>query len=138
MSTVLQFRALDWGMESCELTVRIPGEDMVVDNNQSNSTASLILGPTHNHIYVHALASEQVFDVKTLTYASAPKIGEKIGSLHLDYGFEWTHTFPCAMDSLHAFVLKAADDEAHVEWWQDKQSLLPGTLSIRLTTVHRC
>ncbi|THH23228.1 hypothetical protein EUX98_g7954 [Antrodiella citrinella] len=132
ISTVLQFRALDWGMESCELTVRLPGEEMVVDNSRSESTASLVLGPTHNHIYVHAVipatngsSSDDAFNPTTLTYASRPELGEKIGSLHLDYGFEWTHTFPCAMDSLHAFVLTAADDSTHVEWWQDRQSVLP-------------
>ncbi|KAH8101226.1 hypothetical protein BXZ70DRAFT_1007614 [Cristinia sonorae] len=132
ISTVLQFRTLDWGMESCELNVRIPGTEMVVDNNRSNSTASLILGPTHNHIYVHTLVSDdrgtpidQVIDQKQLTHSSLPLLGERVGSLHLDYGFEWTYKFPCEMDSLHAFALVAADDSTHVEWWQDKQSLLP-------------
>lgn len=141
ISTVLQFRALDWGMESCELTVRLPGAEMVVDNNRSNSTASFVLGPTHNHIYVHTLISDskgspvnEVLDAKKLTYASRPELGEKIGSLHLDYGFEWSHTFPCAMDSLHAFALVAADDPTHVEWWQDKQGLLPGKFHLILAS----
>ncbi|TCD64207.1 hypothetical protein EIP91_004441 [Steccherinum ochraceum] len=127
ISTVLQFRALDWGMESCELTVRIPGEDMVVDNGKSNATASFVFGPTHNHVYVHTLLAphDKVLDGRKLTYASMPELGDKIGSLHLDYGFEWSYTFPCAMDSLHAFALVAADESTHVEWWQDKQSLLP-------------
>ena len=114
-----------------------------MDSNRSNATASFVLGPTHNHIYVHTLVSnsegspiEQVIDAQKLTYASRPDLGEKIGSLHLDYGFEWSHKFPCAMDSLHAFALIAADDSTHVEWWQDKQGLTPGK-SLDPCSFHR-
>lgn len=112
-----------------------------------NATSSFVFGSTHNHIYVHELVSESkgpvetVINGKTLTYSTSPALGEKIGSLHLEYGFEWSHTFPCAMDSLHAFALVAADDVTHVEWWQDKQSLLPGKrreFACRLRSLITC
>ena len=120
---------------------------MMTDIHHVNATSSLVFGPTHNHIYVHELVSESkgpvdaVINGKTLTYNTRPALGEKLGSLHLEYGFEWSHTFPCAMDSLHAFALVAADDVTHVEWWQDKQSLLPGkrcTFVCRLRLLTTC
>ena len=128
ISTVVQFRALDWGMEACVLTLRLPSDEKAI---QANSTVSL--GGRLNDIDIYRLIKDKgsqsldtVIDQRKLSYQTRPAFGEKVGTVSVDYGTEWTYKFPCAMDSLHAFALVAADDSARIEWWQDKQSLEPG------------
>lgn len=115
-------------MESCELTLRLPSDETAV---RTNST--LVLGGRLNDVDIYRLISDKtsssldtVIDQRKLSYQTRPTLGEKVGSVSVDYGTEWTYKFPCVMDSLHAFALVAADDSALIEWWQDKQSLEPG------------
>ncbi|CAL1697622.1 unnamed protein product [Somion occarium] len=127
ISTVVQFRTLDWGMESCVLTLRLPSDESFVRSN-----SSLSLGNGLNDVDIYRLVSnpgssslDTVISQHKLTYQNRPALGEKVGTVTADYGTEWTHQFPCAIDSLHAFALVAADDSARIEWWQDKQTLEP-------------
>ncbi|KAI0060425.1 hypothetical protein BV25DRAFT_1788721, partial [Artomyces pyxidatus] len=120
ISTVIQFRAIDWGMESCAADPKY-------------GLPALYLGNGSNVIDIYALVSgpgksglDDVIDGNRLSYRARPALGDKVASVKVDYGTTWTHRFHCAMDSLHAFVLTAGSEATSVQWWQDKQSESPG------------
>jgi len=119
ITTVLQFRMLDWKLENCALRIRLPSMNDPRSLFNASSSAS--------EIAVHRLASGSTLRLDSLSHYRIPKLEQKLVSIRVnsDRDTEWTHHFHCAMDSLHTFALVAGNRETSVAWWQDKQVEVP-------------
>ncbi|KAJ7640760.1 hypothetical protein DFH06DRAFT_621630 [Mycena polygramma] len=115
ISTVIQFRTIDWMLEFCALRIRLPGTD-----NNLTDTAS-------NHVEVYRINATSPLDINSLALISLPQQKEKLAALRMggNDGFDWSYRFGCAMDTLQTFILTGGDSQTEVEWWQDKQVEIP-------------
>ncbi|KAJ8093880.1 hypothetical protein PM082_009747 [Marasmius tenuissimus] len=126
LSTIFQFRAVDFGMEICELRVSIPQQS-------SDNPAALVLPSSILEFYrldqKHQLYSD------TLSYSTRPRRHYLLARLHLEYGMEWGHRFSCTMDELLIFELTcplgAHPGTCDVSWWQDRDSPSPGLFLVQ-------
>ncbi|KAE9388829.1 hypothetical protein BT96DRAFT_1025284 [Gymnopus androsaceus JB14] len=111
ISTVIQFRILDWQLESCRLHIYVP---------QYSSVAT---GSGESFIDIYRLTSTSVLEIDKLSRSTQPAIEEKLATVNLssEHGVDWNYPFQCAMDSLHTFSLVAGSKSTSAQWWQDKQ-----------------
>ncbi|KAH7884135.1 hypothetical protein F5I97DRAFT_1898768, partial [Phlebopus sp. FC_14] len=115
MSTIVQFRAIDWGMETCELHVNLP---------ESNHSGSLAL---------YRINSTVPLDTFSLSYNTRPHRIARLGIIALGLGVvPWHRKFSCAMDEVLSFELaclpsseSGGDSDCFMEWIQIKDAL-PG------------
>ncbi|THV07093.1 hypothetical protein K435DRAFT_788864 [Dendrothele bispora CBS 962.96] len=125
-STVAQFRVMDFGMEICELQIRIPA-------NQSTDEESFEIASQGLVIYRLDQATSLYAD--TLSYASRPSRLEKFADVRLDYGMEWTHRFACTMDEILTFEvacpISAKPGECEVNWWQNREKPNPAIFLVQ-------
>jgi len=123
VSTVLQFRMIDFGMEECTLHVKLPSSSPISRANQIR-------------IYSLPNHTKSSIDISSLSYSSIEgRFGEEIGILDAGKRIDWSHKFHCPSDSLHSFALVASTDSTVVEWWQDKQSLDSAVYIVQHATV---
>ncbi|KAJ7771233.1 hypothetical protein B0H14DRAFT_2273354, partial [Mycena olivaceomarginata] len=99
ISTVVQFRVIDYGMEICEL---------------------------HIVLSVFRLNASYPIDVKTLAYSNRPAHVRKLADIFIERGtgVHWRRNFTCEMEELLTFELRCSpgDDQSlcAMEWWQNK------------------
>ncbi|KAJ7077410.1 hypothetical protein B0H15DRAFT_789709, partial [Mycena belliarum] len=119
--TVVQFRTIDWMLEACTLRIRLPGHGQ---NNAPNFNTKT------NRVEVHRINQSSILDIASLAVDSLPPAREKLASVQIDAndGLEWAYHFPCAMDTLHTFIITAADFQTDLDWWQDKRLEIPCAL----------
>ncbi|KAL0575151.1 hypothetical protein V5O48_006828, partial [Marasmius crinis-equi] len=107
ISTVVQFRVIDWKLEDCALHLQLPS---------SLSASEHVV----DVVDVFRLTSDRELDLNRLSFAHRPsQIGGKLGSARPGSSNEWTYSFPCPMDSIQTFLLAAGTSETNVSWWQD-------------------
>lgn len=113
-STILQFRATDWGMERCVLHLLIPRNDLarnksLVDVWELDNTAELAPGIAWGQ------APKRVTKLASLPFVA----GESAGNLAIDCksGTFPTFEFACAVGTTACFV----------EFWQDVPVYMDGT-----------
>ena len=119
MSTIIQFRAIDWGMEICELHVDLPESF-----GQEGHSGSLAL---------YRVNSTIPLDTSALSYDTRPPRIAKLGNIALGNGdVTWHRKFSCAMDEVLSFELSClpleesgGDSNCLVEWVQIKDKV-PG------------
>ncbi|KAF8987612.1 hypothetical protein BDQ17DRAFT_1258389 [Cyathus striatus] len=119
ISTVVQFRALDFGMENCELAIRMDLKNM----NTSPAFHSLDL-----------FTLEGKFPLRThqLSYKNRPSRIQKIAEIsELKDGYNVLYKFHCNMDGLFTFELTCSQNmvearSCDLEWWQDRENPNPG------------
>ncbi|KIJ64928.1 hypothetical protein HYDPIDRAFT_111615 [Hydnomerulius pinastri MD-312] len=125
MSTIIQFRAVDWGMEICELHVGLPdslGHSGMLALYRVNSTIPL--------------------DPDSLSYNTRPARIAKLTTLPLGNGpTHWHRQLHCAIDDVLTFELgclssseSSGDSDCAVEWVQIKESL-PAIYLVQRSTV---
>ncbi|EEB90120.1 hypothetical protein MPER_11717 [Moniliophthora perniciosa FA553] len=114
------FRAMDFGMETCELHISIPAANQSLDS-------PLVLPDYHLELYRLDVAVSLYAD--TLAYANRPKRLNRFPNVNLEYGLEWGHRFACSMDELLTFELacpiSAKPGACDTEWWQDREEPNP-------------
>ncbi|KAF9464587.1 hypothetical protein BDZ94DRAFT_1161693 [Collybia nuda] len=125
ISTIFQFRAFDWGMESCGLCLSFPQGSST--SSQHGQSFSLVL---------YQLNARAALDVADLSYATRPSRASKLATIPLGYGLEttWNQTFFCETEELLTFELECSGAEGdsggcYVDWWQNtkaKKSSEPG------------
>ncbi|KAF8553511.1 hypothetical protein OG21DRAFT_1373625, partial [Imleria badia] len=114
VSTIIQFRAIDWGMEICELHV-----DLLESFGQEGHSGSLAL---------YRVNSTITLDTSSLSYDTRPPRVAKVGNIALGNGnVTWHRKFSCAMDEVLSFELgclpleeSGGDSDCLVEWVQIK------------------
>ncbi|KAI1784832.1 hypothetical protein LXA43DRAFT_1121146 [Ganoderma leucocontextum] len=94
--TIVQFRAIDFGMEDCRL-----------------DRASFAMTPA-SRFDVFRLAASRPLDASALSYRTRPKIAERVAASLQARADEETeiHRFPCPRGSLHVFEVACAEGEA--------------------------
>ena len=121
MSTIIQFRAIDWGMEICELHIDLPES-----YGQEGHSGSLA---------VYRINSTIPLDSSTLSYNIRPPRVAKLGNIPVGNDtLTWHRKFHCVTDEVLSFELgclpldeSGGEAGCSVEWVQIKDSL-PGEL----------
>lgn len=122
VSTIFQFRAIDWGMENCELHVALPPVDR----------------PTTLALY--RLNATVPVDISTLSFNVRPPRVAKLGNIVPGQdNLDWHRTFSCAMDDVLVFELGCLEDEesgsCDIEWWQAHKETAPAVYMIQRSTA---
>ena len=115
MSTIIQFRAIDWGMEICELHVDLPES----------------FG--HGLLALYRVNSTIPLDTSSLSYNTRPPRIAKLGNIPLGNDIvTWHRKFSCAMDEVLSFELSClplmesgGDSDCFLDWVQIKDAI-PG------------
>jgi len=117
MSTIIQFRAIDWGMEICELHIDFP-ESL----GQEGHSGELAL---------YRIDSTIPLDTSSLSYNTRPRRIAKLGNVPIG-NVTWHRRLNCAMDEVLSFELgclplaeSGGDSNCFAEWVQIKNAL-PG------------
>lgn len=111
--TIAQFRVIDFGMEDCSLTLRLPSA-----NEPLEGTEPFNFNPT-SALDVFRLNAPKALDVRTLSYRSRPPVAEKTAAVLVRAGEEIEITrFPCKWASLHTFELAcSAGSDCLIDVW---------------------
>ncbi|KAJ2966014.1 hypothetical protein NUW54_g13930 [Trametes sanguinea] len=112
--TVVQFRAIDFGMEDCHLVFTLPPLGVPLEKG-----ASIEFNPS-SRFDVFRLESERPVDLHKLSYKTRPKVLEKVAVGVNPRADEETliHRFPCPRASLHVFEVACADgSDCMIDTW---------------------
>lgn len=115
ISTVFQFRAVDWGMEICELRLSLP----------PTTIKHLILPAQSFPLSLYRLDSRTPIDITALSHRTRPSRLAKIADIPLSYeeGTLSHRKFHCEMEEVLTFELSCSevsqDSACFMEWWQD-------------------
>ncbi|KAF5381202.1 hypothetical protein D9757_007864 [Collybiopsis confluens] len=122
VSTVVQFMAIDYAMEICELRLLL-----------SLSTLPLSISPSPKPLTLtlNRLDTNTNLDPRSLSFSSRPPTKAKLADIVVDRtkGIDWTRRLPCSMHEVLTFELACSQsdfdslEECGVEWWQDKQNI---------------
>jgi hypothetical protein len=143
VSTVVQFRAMDYGMGICELHLSLPS--MISSSGSAPSESHDVRSSGNFGLY--RLESSVPLDASNLSYQTRPARVSKLAdfpthrmeSSRLDSG-TWLRNISCAMEETITVELACSDTEGlssncAVEWWQDKGSLDPAIYITQYSTV---
>ncbi|KAH9934033.1 uncharacterized protein BXZ73DRAFT_100872 [Epithele typhae] len=99
--TIVQLRAIDFGMEDCELTVTLPAP---ADALESGAFFDMTAGSRFD-VFRLGVDHKSPIDVKKLSFRSKPGVLEQVANgLVLVPGKDTVvHRFPCPSASVHAF-----------------------------------
>jgi len=140
VSTVIQFRAIDWGMETCELQLVLPARAHVQTSTRPFTLTLFRLKATSTSLPLSA---------RTLTYANRPARISKVAAIevhpaswytqagestsepgsttNLAEDIRWHRNFVCASDELLTFEIgcvpapgEGQDRGCFAEWWQNR------------------
>ncbi|PIL34475.1 hypothetical protein GSI_03252 [Ganoderma sinense ZZ0214-1] len=116
--TIVQFRAIDFGMEDCRLVFTLPPLGVPLEDR-----ASFAMNPA-SRFDVFRLAAARPLDVKSLSYRSRPKRAERVATLQARVDGETEiHRFPCKRGSLHVFEVACAEgEECMVDVWSSQNT----------------
>ncbi|KAF5387240.1 hypothetical protein D9757_006877 [Collybiopsis confluens] len=130
ISTIVQFRAIDFGMEICELKLRIPfqGNSSFADVDEDSSP--LLAEPSM--LSIHRLENEAPLDTKILSHKTRPRRVSDIANIAISSAqpnINWSRNFTCEWDLLMIFEIACFDrsgysegEGCNLEWWQGKES----------------
>ncbi|TFK50663.1 hypothetical protein OE88DRAFT_282959 [Heliocybe sulcata] len=121
VSTVVQFRALDFGMEDCELSIALPSD-------VEGKNISLPRTGSTNDVDIWHLGGHDPIDAKKLSWSTRPDRVRKIATVDLQAGTLFSQRFHCHQDSVHLLEIACASKSPScgIEWWQDMQDMSPG------------
>jgi len=101
--TIVQFRAIDFGMEECSMVVGLPG---LHDTIEGDSPFRFREGSV---VDVYTLDAPRPLEMGQLSWRTRPSRREKVASVFLHSGMESiVARFPCPWGSMHTFELACA------------------------------
>ncbi|KAI0631447.1 hypothetical protein C8Q77DRAFT_1061477 [Trametes polyzona] len=104
--TIAQFRTVDFGMEDCELVIRLPG---IHDRLESAEPFRLHANSAFDVFRLHA---PKALEIRALSYATRPRAKEKVATVVPRAGEETAVArFPCAWSTLHTFEIACASGD---------------------------
>lgn len=124
----MQFRAFDWGMETCQLGLSLPSA-----NSATTPQPALT---------VYRLNASHALDPRSLSYRTRPERTSKIADVELSEELShWQRNFTCATEEVLTFEFACSGlslpELCRFDWWQDKRSdITPGKGPI-LGTLQR-
>ncbi|KAG6816783.1 hypothetical protein H0H87_003046 [Tephrocybe sp. NHM501043] len=121
VSTIMQFRAIDYGMEICELQINLPlmstpaGEIKVIS--------------------IYRLESSVPLDLETLSYMTSPRRIGRLGEIRALPSQEthWHRRMSCTLEEVITIELSCPQDipinsRCNLEWSQHKEEATPGNI----------
>ncbi|KAG9309710.1 hypothetical protein JVU11DRAFT_10386 [Chiua virens] len=121
VSTVLQFRALDYGMEACELRISLPARHPL-DGRSIEATAEteFTISDLPTSIRLSQLDMSLPLDPETISYQTRPPTLRDIADFDIgELPATFSYNFTCTMEEVLTFRLGCQSPECHIEWWQD-------------------
>jgi len=113
ISTFVQFRALDYGMENCSLALHIP----------EYGSEAMEITRVGSAIDVWSLAVDGKVDLQTLSYRTLPRRIDKVGSFTPRYNAtERLPSFACESGTYYAFLLACPQEVRKEDCWVDVTS----------------
>ncbi|KAF9809791.1 hypothetical protein IEO21_07266 [Rhodonia placenta] len=112
--TILQFRAMDYGMERCALALRLPSDRDKQDWAPGNGPVS---------VDVCALGVDRPLDPRALSWASRPSCREPFGTLTAGPGEETRlPAFPCSWGTLYTYEVACASEspDCQLDVWANR------------------
>jgi hypothetical protein len=107
ISTVAQFRAIDFGMESCSLAVGVP---------PLNETHGQVMFPPTFTLDVYTLPIQERLNLQAVSYSSLPPTKTLFARLALSEGIiVQTPKFPCRTLSYHTFLLACSHPDCRLD-----------------------
>ncbi|KAF8549285.1 hypothetical protein OG21DRAFT_612143 [Imleria badia] len=109
ISTVAQFRAMDFGMELCTLAVGVP---------TLNESDGQVMSPPSFMLDVYTLPIRERLKLRAFSYSSLPGLTTKtlFAQLELSEGtIVQTPRFPCRTLSYHTFFLACSHPDCHLD-----------------------
>ncbi|KAF8550778.1 hypothetical protein OG21DRAFT_373468 [Imleria badia] len=117
VSTILQFRAVDYGMEACELMISLPARHEAAEVTGEPSFVASDLPIT---IHLSQLDMSSPLDGETISYRTQPRPLREIAEFSIrNLPATFSHNFTCKMEEVLTFKVGCQSPECHVEWWQD-------------------
>ncbi|KZT01740.1 uncharacterized protein LAESUDRAFT_663344 [Laetiporus sulphureus 93-53] len=111
VSTIIKFRAIDRGMETCELNIDLPSQQ---PNSTSYSGHSV-------SVSLYRIDASFPIDAKTLSYDTRPARLFKLDDIYVSH---WHHKCSVASEEVLSFQLARAssfsDYDCHTEWWRPR------------------
>ena len=106
-TTIIQFRAMDFGMEECSLMLHLPNP-----RGYSGSNDTLAISDTPQ-LQICRLDTTRFLDTKTVTWASRPRCSEPQTRFTAVVGkeYEILSHFPCPWGTYHSFEVTCAGSE---------------------------
>ncbi|KAJ6612725.1 hypothetical protein B0H10DRAFT_2222905 [Mycena sp. CBHHK59/15] len=123
ISTIVEFQAIDYKMENCDLTLIMPP---IVDSTRKARRDVM-------NIWVLKLSYR--LDIKTLSWSTRPSRVRKLDSVSMAVPANYTHRFSCPLNSLHAFEFSAGNDATFIEWSQDYNNPSPAVVMIQHSSI---
>ncbi|KAF9256979.1 hypothetical protein L218DRAFT_936223 [Marasmius fiardii PR-910] len=120
-STIMQFRATDFGMEICELHISIP-----------DNTSTPFLELPNVPLDIYFLDQPKMLYPDSLSYATRPPRKQLLTRVRLENEMEWSHRFGCTMDELLTFEIACPPRpigqsiSCEMSWWQNRENPSPG------------
>ncbi|KZT68641.1 hypothetical protein DAEQUDRAFT_692312 [Daedalea quercina L-15889] len=115
MSTVIQFRAIDYGMELCEIHVHLP--PLFTGPSTEAEEPSVVAT-------LYRLNSTRALDERKMSFASRPPRLFKVDDITIT---PWHYRFSCTSEEVLTFELSHPSfdgaEGTHIEWWQDDDRL---------------
>ena len=118
--TILQFRTIDFGMESCQLVLRLPAlDDSLPDPFNFHGEDGVAV------LDVCELEADDLLDLPKLTWASRPSCRKNVGTFVVTPGGEASlPQFPCKWASLHSFEVSCSphSPDCSVDVWSSQHT----------------
>ncbi|KAF7799948.1 hypothetical protein EIP86_011191 [Pleurotus ostreatoroseus] len=113
LSSIVQFRAMDYGMEKCEINIRLP------------ALSKLPFTPPSSVLSVYKLDTKYALDTSLLSYAKRPRRLAKLADIgfHDMNDVRWNTMLACPSESVLTVELAcstATGSSCNFEFWQDK------------------
>ncbi|EPS99777.1 hypothetical protein FOMPIDRAFT_1123840, partial [Fomitopsis schrenkii] len=105
--TIVQFRAMDYGMERCALAVRLPS----APSQEWGHNQSAVVAYGTITLCELDVPPNRMLDTQTLSWANRPACQKSLGTSSVTLGEETSlHEFPCAWGTVPAFELSCAPE----------------------------
>ncbi|KAJ7744016.1 hypothetical protein DFH07DRAFT_943075 [Mycena maculata] len=120
VSTITQFRTLDFGMERCVVTLGIPSEEGIEDLPEK--TVFRPDGPFTLEIWT--LDSDERIDPTALTWANRPPMSDLLATMIVQPGYNLLDSmpFPCPARTFLAFEIRCSTPTCYLRFRQDKKT----------------
>ncbi|EGO00643.1 hypothetical protein SERLA73DRAFT_178509 [Serpula lacrymans var. lacrymans S7.3] len=110
--TIMQFRAVDYGMERCALTLRLPAFDF----DRIGTRIDPVVMDDPVQLSVCALDVSSSLNPRTLSWSSRPRCQKQVGTLIARPGEEVKlPEFSCDWASLHTYEIACASESSDCE-----------------------
>lgn len=112
VSTIGQFRAIDYGMEKCSLRLKIP--------QKNSTTVNINIEGANANLDVWQLSMGKRLTGK-VSWDSRPPRKRLVSTTNLSYGMDITlFDFHCIPGTFHTFEVACHDASCHVDgtWWK--------------------